>query len=69
VRPRPGAARDADLFTHIRQHVLETYRSHSSNKAETARALGISRRTLYRLLEKYDVSRAGQPRRRVALSH
>jgi DNA-binding NtrC family response regulator len=44
---------EADLFTYTRQHVLEMYQNHHSNKAETARALGISRRTLYRLLEKY----------------
>jgi transcriptional regulator with PAS, ATPase and Fis domain len=47
------AAEEIDLFTHTKQHVLETYRSHRCNKSETARALGISRRTLYRLLEKY----------------
>ena len=50
---RPEALGEIDLFTHTRRHVLETYRRHSSNKSETARALGISRRTLYRLLEKY----------------
>jgi len=47
---------DLDLDTLTREHVLETYRRHSNNKARTARALGIGRRTLYRLLEKYDVS-------------
>jgi DNA-binding NtrC family response regulator len=52
---------EADLFSYTRQHVLEMYKSHHSNKSETARALGISRRTLYRLLEKYGV--------RVACSH
>jgi ActR/RegA family two-component response regulator len=39
-----------------REHVLETYRRHDSNKAQTARALGIGRRTLYRLLEKYSIA-------------
>ena len=53
VRPRLRATGETDLFTHTRRHVLKTYRCHRSNKAETARALGISRRTLYRLLEKY----------------
>jgi DNA-binding NtrC family response regulator len=52
---------EADLFSYTKQHVLEMYQNHHSNKAETARALGISRRTLYRLLEKYGV--------RVACSH
>ena len=43
-----------DLDTLTREHVMETYRRHDRNKARTARALGIGRRTLYRLLEKYD---------------
>ena len=68
MKSRPGAAGDVDLFTHMRRHVLETYRSHGNNKAETARALGISRRTLYRLLDKYGVSSVGQHRRQPALS-
>jgi DNA-binding NtrC family response regulator len=50
---RSRAAGEVDLLTYTRRHVLEMYRSHHGNKAETARALGISRRTLYRLLEKY----------------
>lgn len=49
---------DVDLFTHTRKHILETYQRHHSNKSETARALGISRRTLYRLLDKYGGHRA-----------
>ncbi|MEX2306268.1 MAG: sigma-54 dependent transcriptional regulator [Pirellulales bacterium] len=49
---------EVDLFTHTRQLVLETYRRHHDNKAETARVLGVSRRTLYRLLEKYEVCAA-----------
>ncbi len=54
---RPAAATtDVDLDTLTREHVLETYRRHSSNKARTARALGIGRRTLYRLLEKYEIA-------------
>lgn len=68
AKPRPRAARDVDLFTHMRQHVLETYRDHNNNKAETARALRISRRTLYRLLEKYGISGASQHRRRAVLA-
>jgi ActR/RegA family two-component response regulator len=47
---------DVDLDTLTREHVLETYRRHDNNKARTARALGIGRRTLYRLLEKYNIS-------------
>jgi DNA-binding NtrC family response regulator len=47
---------DVDLDTLTRDHVLETYHRHDCNKARTARALGIGRRTLYRLLEKYNIS-------------
>lgn len=49
---------ELDLETLTRDHVLETYKRHSSNKARTARALGIGRRTLYRLLEKYEIADA-----------
>jgi transcriptional regulator with PAS, ATPase and Fis domain len=58
VMPQLTAANEVDLFTYTRRHVLETYRHHHSNKSETARALGIGRRTLYRLLEKYGVAGA-----------
>ena len=54
---RPAmSATDVDLDTLTREHVMETYHRHASNKARTARAFGIGRRTLYRLLEKYDIS-------------
>jgi DNA-binding NtrC family response regulator len=46
---------DVDLDTLTREHVIDTYHRHASNKAQTARALGIGRRTLYRLLEKYSI--------------
>jgi DNA-binding NtrC family response regulator len=55
ARRRPHLSGDVDLDTVTRQHVLETYRRHSNNKARTARALGIGRRTLYRLFEKYHI--------------
>jgi transcriptional regulator with PAS, ATPase and Fis domain len=54
TRPRLTSD-DIDLDTLTREHVLETYRRHANNKAQTARALGIGRRTLYRLLEKYNI--------------
>ncbi len=47
---------DIDLDTLTKRHILSTYNSHAKNKAHTARALGIGRRTLYRLLEKYGIS-------------
>ena len=60
VQPAVVAAGDVDLETLTQQHVLETYRRHGGNKARTARALGIGRRTLYRLLERYGIgSREG----------
>ena len=49
---------EADLFSYTKQHVLEMYQNHHSNKSQTARALGISRRTLYRLLDKYGIRAA-----------
>lgn len=38
-----------------RAHVLQVLHAHNGNKAETARALGIHRRKLYRLLERFDI--------------
>jgi DNA-binding NtrC family response regulator len=54
-RPMLPAAGDVDLDTLTRHHIVATYGRHSGNKARTARALGIGRRTLYRLLEKYGI--------------
>ena len=47
---------NVDLETLNRIHVLKTYEHLAKNKTRTARALGINRRSLYRLLEKYDIS-------------
>jgi DNA-binding NtrC family response regulator len=56
VRPSlPSPGSDVDLETLNRLHVAEVYRRHNGNKARTARALGIGRRSLYRLLEKYHI--------------
>ena len=46
---------NVDLESLNRQHVAETYRRCDRNKTKTARSLGINRRSLYRLLEKYDI--------------
>lgn len=39
-------------------HVVEVLAKHNGNKAQAARALGIHRRKLYRLLEKYEIATA-----------
>ncbi len=60
VRSQDGVASyaDLDLDTLNKMHIAETFRRHDGNKARTARALGIGRRTLYRLLEKYEIEHA-----------
>jgi len=47
-----------DLDTVNKLHVEDTFKRFGGNKARTARALGIGRRTLYRLLEKYGIEPA-----------
>ena len=44
-----------DLETLNRLHVEETFLACDRNKTRTARALGINRRSLYRLLEKFEI--------------
>lgn len=51
--PPPGT--QCDLDTLNKMHIEEIYRKHKGNKARTARALGIGRRTLYRLIEKFEL--------------
>jgi DNA-binding NtrC family response regulator len=51
-----GANMDLDTLNKI--HVEDTFKRMGGNKARTARALGIGRRTLYRLLEKYGIEAA-----------
>jgi transcriptional regulator with PAS, ATPase and Fis domain len=46
---------NADLETLNRIHVEQTYQRHHKNKTRTAHALGINRRSLYRLLEKFAI--------------
>jgi DNA-binding NtrC family response regulator len=47
---------EADSASLQKAHVAEIMKRESGNKARAARVLGVSRRTLYRLLEKYDIS-------------
>ncbi|MEZ6095375.1 MAG: sigma 54-interacting transcriptional regulator [Pirellulaceae bacterium] len=46
---------EVDLETLNRIHVEQTYDRCGKNKTKTARALGINRRSLYRLLEKFGI--------------
>jgi DNA-binding NtrC family response regulator len=49
----PAIGSDIDLASINRAHVTAVLAQHGGNKARTARALGINRRSLYRLLDKY----------------
>jgi DNA-binding NtrC family response regulator len=56
VRPaaREGAPESPDALDGVeRRHVAEVLRNAGGNKVQTAKALGISRRTLYRLIDRY----------------
>ena len=53
-----------------RAHILDVLRRERGNKARTARALGVNRRSLYRLLEKYEIhlgENGGEPRTSVSV--
>jgi len=52
-----GAAESAsdDLASIERAHIVEVLRREGGNKARAARALGINRRSLYRLIDKYEI--------------
>lgn len=49
---------DDDLASVERAHVLEILKRERGNKSCAARALGVNRRSLYRLLEKYNIDPA-----------
>lgn len=53
--PVSESASSTDLGNLTRQHIEQVYHDHDGNKTKAAQALGVSRRTLYRLLEKYDI--------------
>ncbi|MFT5300229.1 MAG: DNA-binding NtrC family response regulator [Mariniblastus sp.] len=46
---------NVDLDTLNKLHVIQTYERCGKNKTKTARALGINRRSLYRLIEKFEI--------------
>ena len=56
IQPRPpslpGVQKLADLE---RAHIVDVLRHQQGNKSRTARALGIHRRKLYRLIERYAI--------------
>jgi DNA-binding NtrC family response regulator len=56
-----GLGSTDELSTMERSHVLEILNRERGNKARAARALGLSRRSLYRLLEKYGLQSPEQP--------
>ncbi len=47
---------DVDLESLNKIHVVQTYNRCGKNKTKTAQALGINRRSLYRLLEKFEIA-------------
>ena len=58
VSPSQPAARlngPQDLDSLNRLHIEQTYQKCDRNKTRTAKALGINRRSLYRLLEKFEI--------------
>ncbi len=52
---QPRELAEDELASIQRSHIVEVLRRERGNKARTARLLGINRRSLYRLLEKYHV--------------
>lgn len=60
-RPAVGLAADASRLDEIEKaHIVEILEREKGNKARAARALGIHRRKLYRLLERYDLHKPDQ---------
>ena len=57
-RPIPTLGQQDDLATIERAKVVEVLRREAGNKTRAARALGIDRRKLYRLVEKYEIHSA-----------
>jgi len=55
--PTPAEGPD-DLERLERRHVEDVLRRHGGNKVQAAKALGVSRRSLYRLIDKYQLGEA-----------
>ncbi|AMV26439.1 Transcriptional regulatory protein ZraR [Gemmata sp. SH-PL17] len=54
AEPQPPVATSPDDLDRMeRYHVADVLRRHGGNKVQAAKALGVSRRTLYRLIEKH----------------
>jgi DNA-binding NtrC family response regulator len=57
----PAHPADANCLREVeRRHVLEILRQEKGNKVHAARVLGISRRALYRLIQKYQLKESGE---------
>ncbi|RLS55755.1 MAG: sigma-54-dependent Fis family transcriptional regulator, partial [Planctomycetota bacterium] len=54
-------SQDASLASIEKAHVLDVLKSMNGNKARAARALGIHRRKLYRLLERFEQAEPAGP--------
>lgn len=50
-----GESASEELDAVNRDHISETFQRYEKNKSRTAQALGVTRRSLYRLLEKYEI--------------
>jgi len=51
-----GSDEQLDKGSRQREHIIAVLKQAGGNKARSARALGVSRRTFYRLLDKFDIT-------------
>lgn len=64
-RKEPPSELD-DIYVHSREHVLSVLAREGGNKSHAARALGIHRRTLYRMLERWRAIDERRPAKPIA---